>query len=134
MLTTPDWQESDEWNLHASKRSQGIPRGVADIKSRAIPSHADQNKCMQWQQICNEDVSTPCRHHVPVKQRGQRAPEYRPVLDRFNPKEKSEDQKEDCYGLIIVTSSYGTRDISWSDSHESCSKETCRGGSNHFRS
>ena len=85
MLTATNGQETDEGNLHARKCAQRIPRSIADVKTRAVPPHADQHECVQRQQVGNEDITTPRRHHVSVEQRRERTPEHRPVLDRLDP-------------------------------------------------
>ena len=59
VLATADGQETDEGNLHTRKRTERIPRSVADVQSRAVSSHADQDESVQGQQVGDEDVSTP---------------------------------------------------------------------------
>lgn len=59
VLATADGQEPDEGNLHTRKRTERIPRSVADIQPRAVSSHADQDESVQGQQVGDEDVSTP---------------------------------------------------------------------------
>lgn len=67
MFTTADRQETNEWNLHACQRPKSIPSAVADIDSRAETSHTHQYKNVEWDQIGDEDISTPSRNHISVK-------------------------------------------------------------------
>lgn len=46
VLRSLDRQKANKGNLHTSKRSKSIPRGVAHIKTSAVSSHADQHKRM----------------------------------------------------------------------------------------
>ncbi len=61
---------------------------------------------MQWEQVGNEDVSTPGRDHVPVEERGQRAPESGSVLQGFDPEEEGEDKQKDCNCFVVIAASY----------------------------
>lgn len=132
MLTTPDGQETNKGNLHARKCTQRIPRSIANVKTRAIPPHADKHKRVQRQQVGNEHITTPRRHHVSVEQRGKRTPEHRSVLDRLDPEEEGEHQQEDGNGLVIVTTGHGSRDVTRGDAHEGCGEETSRGRCDHL--
>jgi hypothetical protein len=87
---------------------------------------------MQRQQVRDEHISTPCRHHVSVEQRGQRAPEHGSVLDCLDPEEKGKDQQEDSNSLVIVTSCDRTRNVTGCDAHEGCGEKTGGRGSNHL--
>jgi hypothetical protein len=106
VLATPDGQETDKRNLHARKRAERIPRSIADIKPRAIPSHANQYKSVQRQQVSNEDITAPRRHHVTVEERGQRAPEHGSILDCLDPQEEGKDQQKDGNGLVVIAARY----------------------------
>lgn len=132
MLTAANRQESDERNLHTRQRPQRIPRRIAHIQPRAIPSHADQHESVQRQQIRNEDVSTPGRHHVTVEQSRARAPKHGAILDGLDPQEEGEDEQKDGNGLVIVAPGHGARDVAGRDAHEGGRKETGRGRSDHF--
>lgn len=85
MLAASDGQETHEGNLHASKRTERIPRGIADIETRAVASHADEHESVQRQQVGNENVSTPSGDHVAVEERTERTPESRSVLQSLDP-------------------------------------------------
>lgn len=92
VLATPDWQEADKRNLHTGKRPESIPGSVADVEAWAIPTHTDQNKRMQGEQVRDEDISTPSGHHVPVEERRQGSPKHRTVLDGLDPEEEGKYQ------------------------------------------
>jgi hypothetical protein len=127
MLATPDWQEPDEWNLHAGESTKSIPRSIADVESRAIPTHADQYESVQRKQVRDEDVTTPGRNHVSVEQRGQRTPEDGSILDSLDPKEERKNQQEDSNSFIVITPSDRARNVSGSNSHESGGKKPSGG-------
>lgn len=74
---------------------------------------------MEGNQVGDEDITTPSRDHIPIKQSSQGSPHNRTVLDRFDPKIEGKDQKEDGYRFIVVTTSYGSRNITWRYTHES---------------
>jgi hypothetical protein len=61
---------------------------------------------MQRQQIGDEHVTTPRRHHVSVEQCGQRSPHGRSILQTLNPEEERKNQQEDGNGLVVVTTSH----------------------------
>ena len=132
MLRAANGQESNKGNLHTRQRAEGKPRGVTDVEPGAVASHADQNEGVQGQQIGDEDISTPRRDHVSVKQRGQRAPEHGAVLDSLNPQEEGEDKQEDSNGLVVVTTGDRTRDIPRRDAHEGCGEQSGGGRGDHF--
>jgi hypothetical protein len=124
VFTTPDGQESNEGDLHAGQRSQGVPSGVADVESRAETTHADQHKGVQRQQVCDEDVSTPCADHVTVEEGGKTSPHNASDLDGLDPEVEGEDQEEDGNCLVVVTASDGSRDITGCDAHEYSREQT----------
>lgn len=132
MLATANRQESDKGNLHTRKRAERIPRSITDIKPRAIATHADQNESVQGQQIRNEDISSPCRHHVSVEERRQSTPEHGSILDGLDPKEEGEDQQEDGNSLVIVASCDRARYVAGSDAHKGGGEETGRGRRDHL--
>lgn len=132
MLAAANGQEANKGNLHARKRAERIPRSVADVESGAVPSHADQNEGVQWQQVGDEDVSAPRRHHVTVEQRSQCAPEDRAILDRLDPEKEGKDQQEDGNSLVVVASCHRARNVTRGDAHEHGGEETSRGGCDHL--
>lgn len=87
---------------------------------------------MQWQQIGDEDVTTPRRHHVSVEERGQGTPEHGAILDSLDPEEEGEDEQEDGNGLVVVATGHGSRDVAWCDAHEGGGEETRRGRIDHL--
>lgn len=58
--------ESNEWNLHREKQSQNVECCVAGEQTWRVTAHDQQHKHMQWDQIDDEDVTTPGGHHVEV--------------------------------------------------------------------
>lgn len=124
MLATPDGQESNEGNLHASQRSQGVPSGVADVQPRAETTHADQHKGVQRQQVCNENVSTPCADHVTVEESSQASPHNASDLDGLDPKVEGEDQEENGNGLVVITACDRSRNVTGCNAHENSREQT----------
>ena len=105
VIAVANGQETDKGNLHAGKRAQRIPTCVADVQTRAVSAHAQQDKDVERKQVGDEDVSTPGRDHVSVKQCGESAPHDGTQLDTLDPQVESEDEEEDGNGLVVVTSS-----------------------------
>lgn len=122
VIAAPDWQETDEWNLHTCKRTETIPGGVADVQSGAVSAHADEHESVKGQQVGDEDVSTPCRHHVSVEKGSQSTPGDGTQLQTLDPQVEGKDEQEDGDGLVVVTTCNGTGDIAWSNAHECCGK------------
>lgn len=60
MFTCPDWLESNKWYLHGQQQSNNIEDTVADKQSLGEPAHDEQHKYMQWDQIDDKYVATPC--------------------------------------------------------------------------
>jgi hypothetical protein len=124
VLATPDGQETNEWNLHAGQRSEGVPSRVADVQPGAESTHADQDEGVQRQQVCDEDVSTPCADHVSVEERSQATPHNASNLDGLDPEVEGEDQEEDGNGLVVVAAGDGTRDVARRNAHEDGGEQT----------
>lgn len=124
VVTVADRQETNEWNLHTAQRSESIPSGIADVEAGAITTHAKQNEDMERNEVSDKDISTPSRNHVSIEQCSQCPPHNRSILDGLDPQEEGEDKQENGNGLIIVTSSHGTGDITGSNSHECSCKKT----------
>lgn len=126
MVAVPNRQEPDKWNLHAGQSSQGIPRIIADIQARAVPSHTDKDDNMERDKVGDEDISAPSRNHVSVGQRGQCSPHDRAILDRLNPEVEGKDKEEDCNSFIVVAACDRTGNIARDNSHKSRGEETGR--------
>ena len=60
-------QEADERYLHASQSSQRIPGSVRNVDPGAVSTHEDEHEYVQGNEIGDEDVSSPSRHHVSIK-------------------------------------------------------------------
>ena len=108
MLATPDGQETNERNLHASQRSKSVPSGVADVQPRAETAHANQHEGVQRQQVGNENVSTPCADHVSVEESREASPHNASDLDGLDPQVEGEDQEENGDSFVVVAASDGT--------------------------
>ena len=46
MFTGADGLESNKWDLHTCEGTDGVPRGVSDIKTVGKPAHQDEYECM----------------------------------------------------------------------------------------
>lgn len=124
MLAGTDWQESHERNLHTSQRAKRIPRAISDVDPRAETAHKNQDEDVQRDQVGDKDVASPCGHHVAVKQRAESAPECGAELDGFDPEVEREYEQENGDSFVVVGSRNGTRDVSWSDTHEDSSQQS----------
>ena len=67
MLATPNWQESNERNLHACQRSEREPGAVTDIQAWAEATHRKEYENVKRYQVSDENISTPSRNHVSVE-------------------------------------------------------------------
>lgn len=82
---------------------------------------------MEWNQIDDEHVASPCRYHVEVRQGGHARPEDRTSLDRFNPKVVGDLQRENRDSLVVITASYGSRNVAGYDGDEASSEQASPG-------
>lgn len=105
MLATANWQKTDERNLHAGQRAECVPTAVADVESRAVSSHADQDKDVERDQVGDENVSAPSRNHVAVEQGTQCTPECGSELHSLDPQIERKDEQENGNGLIVIAAS-----------------------------
>lgn len=133
MLATANGEETDERNLHTRKRTQSVPRSVANVQPWAVSSHTDENESVQRQQVGNEDITTPRRHHVSIEQGSAGAPEHGSVLDSLDPEVKGKDEEEDGNGLVVITSCHGSRNVTRRDAHEGGREQASGGRRDHFR-
>ena len=118
MLARAHRLESDERHLHASKRTDGIPCRVSDVKTARVATHDDEREGVDGDHVRNEGVSTygngqpaifkylslrtPGGHHVEVEERGERAKECATKLEGLDPQIEGEHEQEDGNGLVIV--------------------------------
>lgn len=133
MVAVADGQETNKGNLHARKRAERVPSGVADVQTRAVSAHAQQDKDVQREQVGDEDVTTPCRDHVSVEEGSKGTPHDGTLLDTLDPQVEGEDEEEDGNGFVVVTASNRTRDVTGGNAHEDGGKETGRGRVGHLR-
>lgn len=133
VVTVADRQETNKGDLHTSKRAQRVPGGVADVETRAVSSHAQQDKDVEREQVGDEDVTTPGRDHVTVEKSSKGTPHDGTLLDTLDPQVEGEDEEEDGNGFVIVTASHGTRDVTGGNAHEDGGKEASRGRVGHLR-
>jgi len=124
VVAVTNGQETDKGNLHARKRAQRVPGRVADVQTRAVSAHAQQNKDVQREQVGDEDVTTPGRDHVSVEEGSKGTPHDGALLDTLDPQVEGEDEEEDGNGFVVVTASNGTRDVTGGNAHEDGGKET----------
>ena len=132
VLAGLDRQETHEGNLHAGKRSQGIPAAVADIESCAKSTHADEDEGVHGEQAGDEGIATPRRHHVSVEEGAESSPEHGTQLKSLDPQVEGKDEKENGDGLVVVRASHGSRDVARGDTHEDRRQQTGRGRGGHF--
>jgi hypothetical protein len=124
VVTVANGQEADKGNLHTGKRSKRIPGRVADVQTRAVSAHAQQDKDVQGEQVGDEDITTPGRDHVSVEQGGKGTPHDRTLLDTLDPEIEGEDEQEDGNGLVVVTACNRTRNVTRGNAHEDGGQET----------
>ena len=133
MVAASNRQETHKWDLHARQCSQRIPRRVAHVQSGAESSHTDEHKGVQWEQVGNEDVSTPSADHVAIEQSRQRSPYDAAFFHGLDPQIKGKDEQEDSDGLVIVRASDTSADVSRGNTHENSREQSRRRIVTHFR-
>ena len=87
---------------------------------------------MQGEQVRNEHISTPRGYHVTVEKCGHRAPKHRTILDRFDPQIEGKYEQKDGNGLIVITSSHRTGNVTRRYAHEGRGQKTGGWRSDHF--
>lgn len=132
MLARANGQEVDEWDLHGSQHTDGIPSGVCDIESVAVSSRDAENNTMQGDKVSYEGIATPGGRHPVVEESTQASPQNGALLDSSDPEEVGEDQEENGDGLIIVAASNRSRDVAWCNAHEYSGQETSGLGGGHL--
>ena len=70
VLSGLDGLEAYEGDLHGKKCAQGVHGAVGDVKAIGVAAGDEEHQDVQRDKIDNEDISSPCRHHVKVGQRG----------------------------------------------------------------
>src|SRR4051794_11398269 len=105
MLTATDWQEAHKGDLHACQCAKRKPSCIADVQSRAVSPHADQNEYVQRNQVRDEDIASPRRDHVSIEQSAEATPEGGSQLDSFNPQVEGEYQEENSDSFVIIAAS-----------------------------
>lgn len=124
MFAGLDGQEADEGNLHAPQRSKRIPCRVADVKTSAVASHADEDESVEGEETSNKGIASPRSYHVAVEQSAQRTPQHRSKLKGLDPEVEGIDQKENSDSLVVVATSHGPRNVARRDAHECRCQQT----------
>lgn len=57
-----------------------VENGICNIDSIGVPSSDQHNEHVQWNQISDEHIATPCCHHVEVGQTTRTTPQDGPAL------------------------------------------------------
>lgn len=121
MLRTLNWLEAHEWDLHREDRAHTVDDTVGDINSIRKATGRHQGENVQRNQIDQEHVAAPRRHHVEIGECGQRRPQDRSSFHRLDPHVVGEQHAEDGNSLVVIGPSHRPRDISWHDTdHGGC--------------
>lgn len=118
MLRSSDGLEADEGNLHTQQKAQNVKRGVTREEPIAKSVHDQKGENVEGNQVDDEDVSSPGTDHVEVGQSGHRGPEDGSSLDRFDPQEVRELERENSDTLVVVASSDRSRNVPRHDGDE----------------
>lgn len=120
--------EAHEGNLHRQNGSQDVERGVRDVQSVRVPSYRSTslgNPTNQHHEdhingndVDDEHVASPRRHHVEIAQRTARRDEQRARIHRLHPQIEREDHRKDSDRFVIVGTAHRTRDVRWNYSHK----------------
>ena len=103
MLRGFDGLEPDEGDLHGAEEADDEEGVVGDIDPLRESSHEEEHKHVEGDQIDDEDVASPCGHHVEVGHGRQGAPVHGPSLDSLDPEVVGEHESKDGNTLIVIT-------------------------------
>ena len=78
---------------------------------------------MERDEVDDEDVAAPRRHHVEVGQGSSCGPHDGACLNGLDPEEVGEEKSEDCNSFVVVGTGYRAGDVSRDDGYETCSEE-----------
>jgi hypothetical protein len=105
--------EADEAHLHRQQRSDRVERAVGNVQARRVAAGEQQEERVHGNQVDDEHVASPRRHHVKVRQRSRRTPEQRAGLDTAYPQKVRNDQCEDGNAFVIERASNRARDVAF---------------------
>lgn len=115
MLRTLHRLEANERDLHRQNRSDAIQNTISHIDPMRKPSSGHQRQHMQWNQINEEDVASPRRHHIEIGQRRHCRPQDRSRLHRFYPKVIRQQHTENGNAFVVVGSGNRSGNVSGND-------------------
>lgn len=101
--------ESDERDGHCHEWPQGVKHWVGDVESGGVPPANDKDQSVNWNDIYDEDVASPCGNHVVVRQSAEARPHDRSCVHSFDPEVKGEYQCKYGYSFIIIWSTDRSR-------------------------
>ena len=79
---------------------------------------------MQWNQIDDENISTPRRHHVKVRQRTPSGPVDTTGLDSLDPQVVGEHECEDGDTLVVIAAGHRAGNVSGDNGDEAGGEQT----------
>lgn len=111
MLGRADGLESDERHVHGEECAQQIEGAVGDVETMGVATDEQQHEHVRRDEINDEDVAAPRRHHVEVAEGAQTAPQHAAGLHGLHPQVEAENQGENRNGLVIVRAGNRTRNV-----------------------
>jgi hypothetical protein len=113
MFRCADGLKPDKGDLHGGECSEGIVRTIRDVETGRVTTHEEQDKGVEGEQVCDEDVSSPCGDHVKVKEGGESSPKGTSCFEGTDPEEEGEHEQENGNGFVVVGSCHRSRDVAW---------------------
>ena len=74
--------------------------------------HENEHEHVQRDEVDDKHVAAPRAHHVHVAERAERTPHNAASLDRLDPQEVGEHEREYGDALVIIGTGHRSRDIS----------------------
>jgi hypothetical protein len=110
--------ETDKADLHRKQHPKHIHAIVGHIESLRVPPSDKQHEHIKRDEIDNEHVASPCRHHVEVPERRGKRPGKRSRVNGAHEEVECEQQREDGDAFIVVGTGDGAGDVTRDDGDE----------------
>lgn len=110
--------EPDKPDLHRKQHPEHIHAIVGHIEPLRVPPSDKQHKHIKRDEVDNEHVASPRRHHVEVAERGGERPREGARVDGAHEEVECEQQREDGDTLVVVGARDGAGDVARDDGDE----------------
>ena len=102
MLASAYGLKSHEGYLHGQNRAQHVKHRVGNVNTVREATNDHEHEHVQGYEIYDENVASPCGHHVKVGQGGEYGPEYVACFHALDPQVVGEHEGEYGDALVVV--------------------------------